>query len=233
MSSWAPLFWLRGAVCVALVRTKPLSVVGTCRALCSGVLQEVESYNTQVFRGCHSWLPIDLWPCLVWCEHECNSSSLLGQQDSLVAIVPGPILVSILIKCHTLSPGAAAEPDASLIGVMKWWFQVCFVCVVCGFLQVVVVFCLWGTDVSRAYVFQASRSSEGGDNPPPHTKGENNLCVRFRTNKNCFLSHLKQFSMCWNKGDYTLLRPTRSFKCCKYLTRLQTIFKSRRYTCVL
>ncbi|KAG8004828.1 Ectonucleotide pyrophosphatase/phosphodiesterase family member 2, partial [Nibea albiflora] len=40
----------------------------------------------------------------------------------------------------------------------------------CGFLQVVVVFCLWGTDVSRAYVFQASRPSDGGDNPPPHTK---------------------------------------------------------------
>lgn len=41
------------------------------------------------------------------------------------------------------------------------------------FLQVVVVFCLWGTDVSRAYVFQASGPSEGGDNPQPHTKGEN------------------------------------------------------------
>uniref|UniRef100_A0A7N8Y4Y9 SMB domain-containing protein n=1 Tax=Mastacembelus armatus TaxID=205130 RepID=A0A7N8Y4Y9_9TELE len=40
----------------------------------------------------------------------------------------------------------------------------------CGFLQVVVVFCLWGTDVSRAYVFQASRPVEAGDNPPPHTK---------------------------------------------------------------
>uniref|UniRef100_A0A8C9XN80 Ectonucleotide pyrophosphatase/phosphodiesterase 2 n=1 Tax=Sander lucioperca TaxID=283035 RepID=A0A8C9XN80_SANLU len=35
---------------------------------------------------------------------------------------------------------------------------------------VVVAFCLWGTDVSRAYVFQASRPGEGGDNPPPHTK---------------------------------------------------------------
>lgn len=35
------------------------------------------------------------------------------------------------------------------------------------------MFCLWGTDVSRAYVFQASRPAEGGDNPPPHTKGEN------------------------------------------------------------
>ncbi|XP_010789050.1 ectonucleotide pyrophosphatase/phosphodiesterase family member 2-like [Notothenia coriiceps] len=34
---------------------------------------------------------------------------------------------------------------------------------------VVVVFCLWSTDVSRAYVFQASRPSEG-DNPPTHTK---------------------------------------------------------------
>ncbi|XP_073319254.1 autotaxin-like [Pagrus major] len=34
---------------------------------------------------------------------------------------------------------------------------------------VVVVFCLWSTDVSRAYVFQASRP-DGGDNPPPHTK---------------------------------------------------------------
>lgn len=40
------------------------------------------------------------------------------------------------------------------------------------FLQVVVVFCLWGTDVSRAYVFQASGPSEGGDNPQPHTKGK-------------------------------------------------------------
>ncbi|TKS89197.1 Ectonucleotide pyrophosphatase/phosphodiesterase family member 2 [Collichthys lucidus] len=38
--------------------------------------------------------------------------------------------------------------------------------------KVVVVFCLWGTDVSRAYVFQASRPSDGGDNPAPHTKGE-------------------------------------------------------------
>ncbi|XP_005944849.1 ectonucleotide pyrophosphatase/phosphodiesterase family member 2 [Haplochromis burtoni] len=35
---------------------------------------------------------------------------------------------------------------------------------------VVVAFCLWGIDVSRAYVFQASRPSEGGDNPPSHTK---------------------------------------------------------------
>lgn len=35
---------------------------------------------------------------------------------------------------------------------------------------VVVVFCLWGSDVSRAYVFQASRPSEGGDSPQPHTK---------------------------------------------------------------
>ncbi|KAA8591253.1 hypothetical protein FQN60_002196 [Etheostoma spectabile] len=36
--------------------------------------------------------------------------------------------------------------------------------------NVVVAVCLWGTDVSRAYVFQASRPGEGGDNPPPHTK---------------------------------------------------------------
>uniref|UniRef100_A0A3Q1G9Y5 Ectonucleotide pyrophosphatase/phosphodiesterase 2 n=1 Tax=Acanthochromis polyacanthus TaxID=80966 RepID=A0A3Q1G9Y5_9TELE len=36
---------------------------------------------------------------------------------------------------------------------------------------VVVVFCLWGTDVSRAYVFQASRPGEGGDSPPQPTKG--------------------------------------------------------------
>lgn len=43
---------------------------------------------------------------------------------------------------------------------------------VCGFLQVVVAICLWGTDVSRAYVFQASGPAEGGDNPPPHTKGD-------------------------------------------------------------
>ncbi|XP_067363866.1 autotaxin isoform X1 [Channa argus] len=35
---------------------------------------------------------------------------------------------------------------------------------------VVLVFCLWGLDVSRAYVFQASGPIEGGDNPPPHTK---------------------------------------------------------------
>ncbi|CAN9503607.1 unnamed protein product [Ophioblennius macclurei] len=35
---------------------------------------------------------------------------------------------------------------------------------------VVVAFCLWSPHVSRAYVFQASRPSEGGDNPPPHTK---------------------------------------------------------------
>lgn len=42
---------------------------------------------------------------------------------------------------------------------------------VCVLLQVVLVFCLWSTDVSRAYVFQASRP-EGGDNPPAHTKGE-------------------------------------------------------------
>lgn len=41
------------------------------------------------------------------------------------------------------------------------------------FSQVVVVFCLWGSDVSRAYVFQASGPSEGGDSPQPHTKGEN------------------------------------------------------------
>uniref|UniRef100_UPI003AAFB1D1 autotaxin-like n=1 Tax=Centroberyx gerrardi TaxID=166262 RepID=UPI003AAFB1D1 len=31
---------------------------------------------------------------------------------------------------------------------------------------VVAVFCLLGTEVSRAYVFQASRPGEGGDNPP-------------------------------------------------------------------
>ncbi|TNM92642.1 hypothetical protein fugu_018044 [Takifugu bimaculatus] len=31
-------------------------------------------------------------------------------------------------------------------------------------------FCLWGSDISSAYVFQASRSAEGGENPPPHTK---------------------------------------------------------------
>lgn len=42
---------------------------------------------------------------------------------------------------------------------------------VCVLLQVVLVFCLWSTDVSRAYVFQASRP-DGGDNPPTHTKGE-------------------------------------------------------------
>uniref|UniRef100_A0A7N6B281 SMB domain-containing protein n=1 Tax=Anabas testudineus TaxID=64144 RepID=A0A7N6B281_ANATE len=35
---------------------------------------------------------------------------------------------------------------------------------------VVVAFCLWSTDVSRAYVFQASRPVEGGENPPTHTK---------------------------------------------------------------
>lgn len=38
-------------------------------------------------------------------------------------------------------------------------------------LQVAVVFCLWGTEVSRAYVFQASRP-DGGDSPPTHTKGD-------------------------------------------------------------
>lgn len=47
--------------------------------------------------------------------------------------------------------------------------------VFCGFLQVVVVFCLWNTDVIRAYVFQASGQTEGGDNPPTHTKRENSL----------------------------------------------------------
>eukprot|EP00064_Thunnus_orientalis_P012889 superscaffoldBa00002030_g12925 len=36
--------------------------------------------------------------------------------------------------------------------------------------MVVVVFCLWGSEVSRAYVFQASRPAEGGDMPPPLTK---------------------------------------------------------------
>lgn len=56
--------------------------------------------------------------------------------------------------------------------------------VICGFLQVVVVLCLWGTDGSRAYVFQASRPSEGGDNPPPHTKGEKRLVISLRINGN-------------------------------------------------
>uniref|UniRef100_A0AAQ4QK19 SMB domain-containing protein n=1 Tax=Gasterosteus aculeatus aculeatus TaxID=481459 RepID=A0AAQ4QK19_GASAC len=36
--------------------------------------------------------------------------------------------------------------------------------------QVALVFCLWTTDVSRAYVFQASSPAEGGDHPAPHTK---------------------------------------------------------------
>ncbi|KAF7210747.1 transcript variant X2 [Nothobranchius furzeri] len=36
---------------------------------------------------------------------------------------------------------------------------------------VVVVLCLWSTNVSIAYVFQASRPVEGVDNPPHHTKG--------------------------------------------------------------
>uniref|UniRef100_A0A1A7YYN6 Ectonucleotide pyrophosphatase/phosphodiesterase 2 n=2 Tax=Iconisemion striatum TaxID=60296 RepID=A0A1A7YYN6_9TELE len=36
---------------------------------------------------------------------------------------------------------------------------------------VVAVLCLWSTDVSIAYVFQASRPVEGVDNPPHHTKG--------------------------------------------------------------
>lgn len=35
---------------------------------------------------------------------------------------------------------------------------------------VVVVFCLWGSEVSRAYVFQASGPADGGDNPSTHTK---------------------------------------------------------------
>ncbi|XP_069372354.1 autotaxin isoform X1 [Paralichthys olivaceus] len=35
---------------------------------------------------------------------------------------------------------------------------------------VVVAIGLWGSNVCRAYVFQASRPAEGGDNPPPHTK---------------------------------------------------------------
>uniref|UniRef100_A0AAQ4PNS6 SMB domain-containing protein n=1 Tax=Gasterosteus aculeatus aculeatus TaxID=481459 RepID=A0AAQ4PNS6_GASAC len=35
---------------------------------------------------------------------------------------------------------------------------------------VALVFCLWTTDVSRAYVFQASSPAEGGDHPAPHTK---------------------------------------------------------------
>lgn len=57
-------------------------------------------------------------------------------------------------------------------------------CVFCGFLQVVVVFCLWSTDVSRAYVFQATRPTEGGDNPPPHIKGQNSPDV----GKICFFT---------------------------------------------
>lgn len=40
-------------------------------------------------------------------------------------------------------------------------------------MQVVVVFCLWASNVSRAYVFQASGPSDGGDSPQPHTKGKN------------------------------------------------------------
>ncbi|XP_053302364.1 LOW QUALITY PROTEIN: ectonucleotide pyrophosphatase/phosphodiesterase family member 2 [Pleuronectes platessa] len=35
---------------------------------------------------------------------------------------------------------------------------------------VVLVIGLWASNVTRAYVFQASRPAEGGDNPPPHTK---------------------------------------------------------------
>ncbi|XP_053170831.1 ectonucleotide pyrophosphatase/phosphodiesterase family member 2-like [Scomber japonicus] len=36
---------------------------------------------------------------------------------------------------------------------------------------VVVVFCLWSTEVCWAYVFSASgAAADGGDNPAPHTK---------------------------------------------------------------
>uniref|UniRef100_A0A8C5GUN6 Ectonucleotide pyrophosphatase/phosphodiesterase family member 2-like n=1 Tax=Gouania willdenowi TaxID=441366 RepID=A0A8C5GUN6_GOUWI len=44
-------------------------------------------------------------------------------------------------------------------------------CVTCVcVLQVVLLLFLWRTDVITAYVFQASRPPEGGDNPPTHTK---------------------------------------------------------------
>lgn len=76
-----------------------------------------------------------------------------------------------------------------------------------GFLQVVVVFCLWGIDVSRAYVFQASRPSEGGDNPPSHTKSENTLDVLATLILGCWVQKEKSYNWAEDWCDQIWWKP--------------------------
>uniref|UniRef100_A0A4W6BM90 Ectonucleotide pyrophosphatase/phosphodiesterase 2 n=1 Tax=Lates calcarifer TaxID=8187 RepID=A0A4W6BM90_LATCA len=89
---------------------------------------------------------------------------------------------------------------------------------ICGFLQVVVAICLWGTDVSRAYVFQASGPAEGGDNPPPHTKAGSckGRCFELEEAKppGCRCDNLcKTYYSCCSDFDEHCLKTAGGFEC--------------------
>lgn len=49
-----------------------------------------------------------------------------------------------------------------------------------GFLQVVVVLCLWGSDVSRAFSLQGHIFADGEDNPAAYAQGEDRADVRLQ-----------------------------------------------------
>uniref|UniRef100_A0AAQ4QQ00 SMB domain-containing protein n=1 Tax=Gasterosteus aculeatus aculeatus TaxID=481459 RepID=A0AAQ4QQ00_GASAC len=67
---------------------------------------------------------------------------------------------------------------------------------------VALVFCLWTTDVSRAYVFQASSPAEGGDHPAPHTKAGGFECTQDRCGEERNEEHACHCSAdCLERGD--------------------------------
>uniref|UniRef100_A0A7N6F672 SMB domain-containing protein n=1 Tax=Anabas testudineus TaxID=64144 RepID=A0A7N6F672_ANATE len=89
---------------------------------------------------------------------------------------------------------------------------------VCGFLQVVVAFCLWSTDVSRAYVFQASRPVEGGENPPTSAGSCKGRCFELDEAKppGCRCDNLcKTYYSCCYDFDEHCLKTEGGFECTK------------------
>ncbi|TNN56843.1 Ectonucleotide pyrophosphatase/phosphodiesterase family member 2 [Liparis tanakae] len=92
--------------------------------------------------------------------------------------------------------------------------------------DLLVVFGLWGADVSRAYVFQASRPAEGGDSPAPHTKVVSEWvssagsckgrCFELEEAKppGCRCDNLcKTYSSCCSDFDHRCLKTAGGFEC--------------------
>lgn len=156
---------------VGLVGIEPLSVVAKRLFAASFTRSWITPHSASAFPGVP--LLAARWPLtpVLRCERECVSVEMrtdhvlahLGQQGSTATTFPALFRCTLLVRRRCCVSCWAAEPEL-WPGVKTNG--------VCASLQVVVALCLWSTDVSRAYVFQASRPVEGGDSPPSHTKGE-------------------------------------------------------------